>query len=77
MKIITLYAEQQEVNYFSCVVTNKTFDKLTELSTIGGFKRFGIDYEDDTKKRATSTTKIVDTFLSKVFTNVPKESILK
>lgn len=75
MKIITLYANQSETNYYSCIVDHSTYETLMALSNFGGFKRFDIDYEDNTKKPATDKNDIYNYFLSKVFPKASKQDI--
>lgn len=67
MKIVTLYAENNEVNYYNCIVTTKVYYNLLLLSNMGGFKRFSVDYEDDTTNIQTDLKDLYEIFLSKVF----------
>lgn len=77
MKIITLYAENKEVNYFSCIVSDKMYNRLNFLTNYAGFRRFSIDYEDDTEEEETKFSLIYDKFLCFVFPFASEEEVLK
>jgi len=77
MRIITLYAVYSEASHFSCVVNENTYNRLKSLSNWGGYRRFSMDWEDDTEQPATDLNRVWDLFLGKIFPNASKEQILR
>lgn len=63
---ITLIENREGGEKIDLVVDEKTYEKLTDINFIGGFKRFDIDLYDDKSDKALNYDGLED-FLSKVF----------